>query len=198
MELGRELHEARLAHGLSLRVVGRAAALSASQISRVERGEVANVALVQLARLLEVVGLELSAKAFPGSGPLRDSAHAALLARLRAHLPAGTGWRTEVPFPLPGDRRAWDAVIRLDGIVIGVEAETRPRDLQALDRRLNLKRRDGGIDRVVLLLAATRHNRDLIRDHAAGLASSFPVNGRDALDALSHGKDPGGSAILLA
>jgi hypothetical protein len=42
---------------------------------------------------------------------------------------------------------------RIAGLRIGVEAETRARDRQELQRRVALKRRDGGVDRVILLLA---------------------------------------------
>ncbi len=39
---------------------------------------------------------------------------------------------------------------------VGVEAETVLDDLQALERRLGLKRRDGDVDHVMLLVADTR------------------------------------------
>ena len=47
----------------------------------------------------------------------------------------------------PGTRLAMCRAFRA-----GVEAETRLRDLQALDRRLALKERDGGMDRLILLV----------------------------------------------
>ena len=80
---------------------------------------------------------------------------------------------------------------------MGVEAETRARDSQELQRRLTLKRRDGGVDHVVLLLADTRHNRRFLRLAGEGLRSDFPVPGDVALQRLVVGEDPGGSAIIL-
>jgi hypothetical protein len=80
---------------------------------------------------------------------------------------------------------------------IGVEAETRPRDAQALQRRLALKRRDGGVDHVLLALAATRGNRAFLREAGRAFAPDFPVTGRDAIAALAAGRDPGGSTIVL-
>ena len=80
---------------------------------------------------------------------------------------------------------------------IGVEAETRPRDAQELQRRLALKRRDGGVDHMILLLSDTRSNRIFLRVAGSSLAADFPVPGRAALRALSEGGDPGGSAIVV-
>ncbi len=111
--------------------------------------------------------------------------------------------------PIAGDQRAWDAVLtsvvggptatRAHGgsVRTGVEAETRARDAQALQRRLALKQRDGGMDHVVLLLADTRHNRIFLRSAGEGLLTMFPVPGRRALEHLGRTGDPGGNAIIL-
>jgi hypothetical protein len=122
-----------------------------------------------LSVMLAVVGLDLSVRAYPGGPPLRDDAHRQLLIRFRALLPPGTAWRTEVPLPLPGDQRAWDALMTLWGRRVGVEAEMRPTDVQALERKLTLKLRDGGVDRLVLVLADTRSNRHFL--HHVGRAA---------------------------
>jgi transcriptional regulator with XRE-family HTH domain len=196
-DLGRELRDARIRHGLSQTQIGRSVGLSAAQVSRIERGLSPRVPVLHLARLLSTVGLELAARAFPAGTPLRDVAHARLLERLRAILPAAARWRTEVPLAIRGDQRAWDATIELNGAVIGVEAETRPTDLQALGRRLALKRRDGGSDLVVLLLANTRHNRQLLALGQQSLAADYPVDGRAALEAFRSGNAPEGSAVIL-
>ena len=104
---------------------------------------------------------------------------------------------TEVPLPNPGDRRAWDAMIRLAQVRVGVEAETRARDAQELQRRLALKRRDGGVEHLILLLADTRHNRAFLRAAGESLRADFPLSGRAVLDRLAAAQDPGGSAIVL-
>ena len=88
-------------------------------------------------------------------------AHIALLRRLQSALGPRVGWRTEVPLPGGGDRRAWDALIGVGATRIGVETETRARDAQSLQRRLALKKRDGGVDHVILLLADTRQQPPL-------------------------------------
>ncbi len=99
--------------------------------------------------------------------------------------------------PITGDQRAWDALIRGEDWRCGVEAETRPRDLQALERRLALKLRDGGVDWLVLLLLDSRHNRALVREHAELLQQRFPLPGRRALELLGAGVAPGASSLIL-
>jgi transcriptional regulator with XRE-family HTH domain len=166
-ELGRELHEARIDRAVSLAELGRVADLSPSQISRIERGLIRNLAIPTIARLLAAVGLDIVARAYPAGEPIRDAAHARLLASLHGRLHRSLAWRTEVPLPIRGDLRAWDAVIGGPGWRARVECETRPRDLQALERRLALKQRDGGMDFIILLLRDSAHNRELLR-HAPG------------------------------
>ena len=99
--------------------------------------------------------------------------------------------------PIPGDRRAWDATAVGQAGRIGVEAETRLRDLQAIDRRVALKERDGGLDRVVLLVLDSRWNRRVLREAGDSLRSRYPIDGRRALELLAAGADPGGNAVIL-
>lgn len=196
-ELTTELRRARVDRGLSQAEVGRAVGLDGSQVCRIERGLSPDVSIAVICRLLAVVSLELSARAYPAGEPIRDGAHVALLGRFRARLHRSLRWRTEVPIPIPGDLRAWDGQVSGADWRIGVEAETRPTDLQALQRRLALKVRDGGVDGLILLLTNTRHNRDFLRAHGGELDERFPVPGRRALELLGAGLLPGGNAIVL-
>ncbi len=199
IDLAGELRRAREQHGLSQTVVGRAVGVSASQVSRIERAQPKCLSIRQIARLLAVVGLELSARAYPAGPPIRDAAHRGLLDRFRARVAPSVAWRFEVPVGRAGDLRAWDAVLLVGAVELGLEAETRPRDVQALQRRVALKRRDDpGVSGVVLLLADTRHNRALLREHGEALRGDFPVPAAALLEALSDGRDPGGSGIVLA
>ncbi len=195
--LARELRDARLDRGLSQEAVGRAVGLSGAQVSRIERGLVSGMSIEQMSRLLAVVGLELSARAYPSGPPLRDAAHVALLGRLRARLHRSLGWRTEVPLAKAGDPRAWDAVIRGAGWRVGVEAETRPRDAQALIRRISLKARDDRVDLVLLVLADTRNDHEFVRAACEVLASRFPTSGALVLGRLGLGLRPEGDALIL-
>jgi len=197
-ELGRELREARRSAGLRQLDVARATGISPSWVSRVERGVATDVGFRTLAVMLSVVGLDLSVRAYAGGQPLRDEGHRRLLARTRALLPKDASWRTEVPLPRPGDQRAWDAMSDLWGLRVGIEAELRPTDAQALERRLALKQRDGEADRLILVLADTRANRTLMRIAGDALRASFPLQGRAALAALRSTADPRCNLLLLA
>jgi hypothetical protein len=171
--------------------------MSRSQLGRMERGERASVGLVEVAAALAVVGMDLSARAYPAGTPQRDRAHARLLERLRVLLPPELGWRAEVPFPNAGDLRSWDAMVKPGDVRVAIEAETRASDCQELQRRMSQKRRDGGCDRLLLLFADTRANRAFVQDNRAALLIDFPVTGTAALRALVAGRDPGGDAIVL-
>ena len=98
---------------------------------------------------------------------------------------------------MPGDPRAWDALISAGRFRVGVEAETRLRDVQAVTRRVALKKRDSEVERVILLLRGSRWNRQVVRLAGDSLAAMFPVPGAVALDALRAGRDPGGDAVIL-
>ena len=99
--------------------------------------------------------------------------------------------------PIEGDLRAWDAALFGASVKIGVDAETRLRDVQAVDRRVMLKLRDSGFDRAVLLVAATGSNRNALRDGGNALANNYPIPMRAALRALAAGEDPGGNCLIL-
>ena len=193
--LGREVHLARIGAGLSLREVA-AAHVSHTEVWRIERASSPAVRVATLGRIAGIVGLALSVRVFLDGDPIRDAAHVQLLTRLHARIHPDLRWRTEVPLPLPGDRRAWDATIAGRVFLVGVEAETRIRDAQAVVRRLNLKQRDGDLDRVVLLVAATRANRQAVRLVMDDLAP-FAIASRDALLALREARDPGGNAVII-
>lgn len=197
-DLGEELRNARIDSGLSQAAVAIAAGITRTQVGRIERADVPRVSVLILARLLAVVGLELSARAYPAGSPMRDHAQLALLARFRERLGTSVRTHVEVPLPIPGDGRAWDLLLGVGPVNVAVEAETRPRDVQALLRRIAAKRRDDPrATHVVLLLADTRHNRTLVRDYGATLMTAFPERGPDLLSALVDGRDPGGSGIVL-
>ena len=195
--IGREFKEARVGLNASQASISRRAGISQSYYSLIELGRAPGLSLETIAAICEPLGLEPSLKLYPAGRPLRDAAHVQLLERLRRLLASIARWRTEVPLGLVGDLRAWDALITIGAIVIGVEAETRLRDVQALQRRLALKKRDGQVDRLIMLVADTRNNRTLLRSMGAVLTGSFPVPGRIALDALASGRDPGGDSIIL-
>ena len=82
--------------------------MSHAQWSRIERGVLLDLSFSQASRAASAVGLRLDVRLYPDGDPARDAGQLALLERFRLRLPAGTRWDTEVPLPIPGDRRAWD------------------------------------------------------------------------------------------
>ena len=171
--------------------------MSHAQLGRIERAELPNLTVEQLSRACAAVGLRLSVRAYPDGDPVRDGAHRALLERFRRLLPSGTGWLTEVPLPIPGDRRAWDGVATLAGRRVAVEAETRLADVQALERRLALKRRDGGLDLLLLVVADTQSNRRALAVHREALRHAFLADGRTIRAALGRGELPTMSGLVV-
>jgi transcriptional regulator with XRE-family HTH domain len=196
-DVGAELREARVAAGLTQATLGAAVGVAASEISRIENGRRASVSIERLAVAFAVLGMDLTVRAYPVSSPLRDAGHVALLQRLASRCSSSWRWSVEVAVDVPGDLRAWDASLTGAGVRIGVEAETRLRDIQALQRRIDGKRRDSRMDRVLLVVADTRSNRTALRAARIVLASSYPVPSRDALADLAAGRDPGGDAIVV-
>jgi transcriptional regulator with XRE-family HTH domain len=196
LEIGQELRDARLAAGLSQMHVARVAGLPQSRVSRTERAESPTPRLEELAAHCAALGQRLSLRSYPEGSPVRDRAQLALLERFRAAIHAGFVWRSEVPIGGPGDQRAWDAVLGDPGS-IAVDAETRLRDMQALQRRLELKWRDSGVERAVLLVAATHHNRAILREFRSSIASTFPLDSRETLAALRAGRIPEQNGVVI-
>jgi len=192
----REFHDARIGSGLTQQAVGRAIDRSDAWVSWTESGRNESLSIVDATSMLACVGLDLSVRAYPGGRGLRDEAQLALIARFRSLVTGHWQWQTEVPIPLPGDQRAWDVVLNASGLSIGVDAETRLRDIQAIDRRVMLKLRDSGVTRAIILVASTRGNRATLREHAGSLSGNYPIAPRRALDALLRGRDPGGNAVV--
>jgi transcriptional regulator with XRE-family HTH domain len=194
---GMQVRVARRSSGLSLRAAAQSVGLSPSTFSRIERAEVPGLTVEELSLALVAVGLAPSLRAYPSGDPARDTAQLRLLERFRSRLPSSAPWHTEVPIPIPGDLRAIDARTILDEHVIGVEAETLLSDVQGTVRRCVLKKRDAGLDRLVLLLADTRHNRAVLADHRALLRDTFPLDTRVVLGAMSNGRAPGADGIVI-
>ena len=190
-----EIDRARRSAGLSLADVGRACSMSRMMVKRILDG-VRPATPIELAVLGAAVGLEIRVRAYPAGDPIRDAGQQRLLARLRAVVPETVRIRTEVPLPVAGDRRAWDAVLSGRTWRAAVEAETVLDDIQAVERRLALKARDGDIAVVLLIVAATPRNRRALR--AAPLAfSGFSRDSRTTLAALRRGDEPHESALIL-
>lgn len=194
--LAGDLERARRTAGLSLRELGRRIGVRHELVGRVERGDSSVMAIDLIARVAEVVGLQLSASLHPNGDPVRDSAHLQLLARFRARLHPSLQWRVEVPIPIAGDTRSGDGLIEGGFGSVLVEAETHLGDIQAIERKAAAKARDLGAERLILLVSDTRHNREVIKLHAE-LRERFPVDTRTCLGTLGQGSDTGGDCLVI-
>lgn len=200
--LVREAEAARIARGTSYAEIGRALRMSATQVANILRGRSPDLTIVRASQLLAVLGMKVAASAFPGGEPVRDAGQLGLLGRLRARINGALNWSEEVPvieLPVPGfvDHRAWDAGIDGPGCRCRIDAETHVGDLQAVERRVALKQRDGREPCVLLVLADTKHHRALLAAAGEGIRTRFPIPQRAAMAALKAGRSPGGNALLL-
>lgn len=193
--LAGEWRALRESAGLSQAGVAAAAGVSRRTYGRIEHGP-RDIGVRRAVAISAVLGADLVVRLYPAGPPIRDAGHVALLARFEKRLSATCTIRHETPISSPGDQRAWDR--RLDGPVsIGVEAETRLRDIQALERSLNLKLRDSGVARIVLVVGATRHNREVLQAALLALRATLPLSTAEVLRALGEGRDPGANGIVV-
>ena len=203
LRIGSELRIARVAAGLSQCRIGERVGLSASQISRVERGLAPRSSLTHLVQIGAVVGLDVRIRAYPAGDAVRDAGHLRVIERLRQRLHPRISVRLEVPLPIAGDRRAWDAW--LGGLIdvagrrndLPAEVETRIVDAQAQLRRLTVKMRDSGVETVLLVIADTPANRRAVAAAWTSISAMFPVSARAAMAALADGRYPAGSCLVF-
>jgi transcriptional regulator with XRE-family HTH domain len=194
----RELREVRMAAGTSQRTVARAAGISPSQLSRLERNGIARPSIEQVCRVAAALGQTPSLKLYPSGPPVRDNAQLALLARFEARLRPPLHARREVPLPIPGDGRAWDGMVIGGAEPFFEEGESHLSDIQALARRIELKLRDDGRARVVVLVVArSAHNRRVLHAHREALRSQFPLDGAAIARAVRRGEPPPASGIIV-
>ena len=196
--VGRDLRDARRTTGLSLREAGLRAGLSAPQLGRLERGVIRQPSVRVICRAARAVGLAASVKLYPAGPPVRDRAQLALLARFAATLAPPISILREVPLPVSGDLRAWDARISDGRRVASIEAESRIDDAQALERRIAGKQRDDpGAGAVILVVNRTAHNRQALAACREGLRERFPLDGGAILASLRRGQVPAVGGIVL-
>jgi transcriptional regulator with XRE-family HTH domain len=193
----RELRAGRIDRNISGALVAEAMGCSTARYSRFERGQTGGVRIDEACVALAAVGLELSVRVYPGGSPLRDSAHSGVITRFCAICHRSIKVLSEVPMPDTSDLRAWDLVLLGRDWRHAYEVETRPRDLQALERRIALKSRDSGFDAVSLVLLDSRHNREFVRLQEESVRRRFPVPASVALAALRAGSDPGRGSVIL-
>jgi hypothetical protein len=193
-----ELVATRQVLNVSQRAMARELRRSQTALVRLEHlTRIDRISFVDVAEMASILGLELGAALHVLGDPLRDRGHQAMIARFRALLAETIKVIAEVPLPNVGDRRTWDLLLRCVGQVVGVEAETRVRDVQALVRRLRERERDGGVDQIVLVLAESAVNRRLLPELLEALGPRFATPPRLIRRALREGQPLPGSGVLF-
>jgi transcriptional regulator with XRE-family HTH domain len=197
-EVGADLRDARLRAGLTLREVGDAIDLAPSAVLRVERGRLPGPRPAKLVAHAAAVGMRARIRVFPDGEPIRDAAQVAMIQAFRRRLTAGLRLRLEVPATDdPADRRAFDALLALPGGGCALEFVTRLTDCRAQLRQLHLKMRDGAVQRMVLIVRDTRHNRRALALVADLLADTSPLRTRSAMAALTAARLPEANGIVF-
>lgn len=197
---GAEIRDARLSSALSQKAVGRATRMSHAKVSRIESGRSPGIALVDAVLLADAVGLDLSVKTYPGRSPTRDAAHGRRLQSFLAHVGRPLRYWTESLLPARDgvpERRAWDALIRDSDGETGVELEQLLYDVQSQTRRMLLKWRDSGAERLLLVLADTRTNRRVLAEFADYFLQLPRLRTSHVLRLLEAGRRPPTGLILF-
>lgn len=178
--------------------VAQAAGISPAQLGRLERAEISRPNLEQLCRAARALGLSTSVRFYPVGTPVRDAAQLALLRRFEARLGSPLYVRREVPLPIGGDLRAWDAMVLGADEPFFIDAETRIGDVQAVQRRIEIKRRDDPrASTVLLVVTRSDHNRRIIATHRESLRALLPLDGGAVLRAISAGRCPPAGGIVM-
>lgn len=198
--LGSEFRERRMSLAHSQEFVAGAARLSRPRYSAIEAGSVSTLSVTEINRIGSVLGLDVSVRLYPGGPATRDAAHGGKLDRFLGMCHAPLIARMEVPLPVAVDRfeqRAWDAVLFGGGERTAVELEMRLRDVQAMRRRHELKRRDDPTEHFLLLVADTRHNRRVIAEFAELFADLPRLRPSVVRGALGVGQHPPTGLLLV-
>jgi transcriptional regulator with XRE-family HTH domain len=201
--LASDLRTARLDAGLSLRQVAAAAGVSVSTVQAIEQSGV-EPTLQVLARVSTALGLSLSVRLYPGSGPLiRDHAQTTMISALLVTLDGRWRPAPEVIVYRPV-RGVIDLVLDdvMEGLAVACEAQSELRRLEqqlrwsrakadALGLARNGGESAGGRTRVsrLLLLRSTVQTRAVVAEYAPLLAAAYPARAMDVHAAL-HGHTP--------
>lgn len=203
--LATDLRRNREDAGLSLSAVADAAGVSKSHLHAIEGGS-REPRLEPLARVAAVLGLDLSVRLYPGTGPLiRDHLQAAMLEALLDILherwrPALEVWVTR---PVKGViDLVLDAGARLDAL-IATEAQSELRRLEQQIRWSGAKAEALAAARgrpasSLLLLRNTRHVRATLAEHAETVRAAYPARATDAYPSLTGERPWPGAAVLWA
>ncbi len=197
------MRSAREDAGLSLRRLSRAAGISHSTLLTLERGQF-DPSTEVLARVGEALGMELSLRLYPGTGPLlRDHVQAIMEEGLLRLLhprwqPDLEVWVTQ---PVRG---VIDVVLEADDArepLVATESQSELRRLEQQVRWAHAKADALAQARArpssrLLLLRNTRRTRAAVSEHARLVGAAYPARAADAFAALTGDQPWPGAALL--
>ena len=192
-----ELRNARHDANLSQAALAKKLGWTQTRYSRFERNAdpitVEDVCLVSI-----VLGLKPRFDLYRVDEGLRDQGSVGLVNRFCALLSPVWSVMREAPFPNLGDFRSWDVLLRLgSSFRVGVEAETRLRELEELVRRIRQRELHGGVNEILVLLSRSGHNRSNRETLRAALGPNYLAPPGDLLAALRTGRQLPGSGVIL-
>lgn len=196
-----ELRNSRAEAGLSQEQLAAALGWSSSGVRRMLGGKLDDLGVIGLSEVASVLGYEISLGLHPVGDPLRDKGQLAVGKRFDAML--SSAWRVtdETLLPGAGELRAWDKLLRMVGAspryLVGVDIETRIRDVQALTRRTRARERDGMVDAILIVLSDSATNRRLVQELRSSLGPAYATSPRQILGALRSGERLVGSGVIL-
>jgi transcriptional regulator with XRE-family HTH domain len=199
-EIGEEFRERRLQLNQSQEEVARACQMSRVHYGQVENGRVEKLTLVDIHHVAAALGLTPSIRVYPAGAHIRDIGQASRLQQFLAPAAAPLSYRLEVSLPRVDDRlelRAWDAVLFGRGARTAIELEMRLRDVQAMRRRIDLKRRDDPTASFLLLIADTRANRRILAEFVALFTDLPRLRPGDVRARLLAGEHPVTGLLLV-
>lgn len=199
-KVGDDIDTARRTVSASIAAVAARARVAPSTVQRVLRGD-SGVHLDTICAIAAAVGLRISLKAFPAAGPsLRDTGQLRVVEHLigRAH----PSFKPAVELPV-GDPfgRAADLVLFGPEEILHCEVETNLPDWQAAYRSASVKRdallaRHRRPVRLVVAVADTRRNRELLAPHHVVIATALPAGSREILKSVQTGIPLGRDGLL--
>lgn len=199
-EIGDEFRERRLELNRSQASVAAACQISRVHYGEIERAEIEELSLREVSRIAAVLGLRPTIRLFPAGPAIRDAGQTSRLQRFLAQAASPLTYRLEVALPARQDRpeqRAWDAVLFGHGARTTMELEMRIRDVQAMRRRHELKRRDDRAEQFLLLIADTKHNRRVLAEFADLFGDLPRLRPSVVRRALAAGEHPPTGLLLV-
>jgi transcriptional regulator with XRE-family HTH domain len=195
--------------------VARRADVSQRQVSRVERGQIDNLTVATIARILAALDADLMQIVRWRGGELDrllDEGHASIVGRLATYL-AARSWETqvEVSFSVYGDRGSVDLLAwhRPTATLLVVEVKTEIASVEETIRKHDVKGRLGaGLARErfgwraahvarLLVLPGTTTARSRVARHEAVFSRAYPLRGT-SLRAWLRKPDGVASGLLFA